>query len=175
MVPAADMEVLRAGGFIIKWAALRPAQAWQMDDVVICKIDLLVHSVANPDEGYFAHLTLGYGSSRDDGPKTWVAWTHHRTSKEFQDLAQVIRQTFHGRSLQQCGFLQDAAHLDNDGKRVLMDWPDNDRGMMLGWLLNVRKALKLGQTSLLRPHKLLDKNRSWHVSFDGVATMFVFV
>ena len=33
-------------------------------------------------------------------------------------------------------------------------------------LKGVRKELKLGQ---------LDKNRSWHVSFDGVAKMCVFV
>ena len=175
MVPAVDMEVLRAGCFIIKSAILRPAQAWQMDDVVICKIDLLVHSEANPAEGYFGHLTLGYGSSRDDGPNTWVAWMQHRTSKEYQNLKQIIRQTCQGRSLQQFGLLQDAAHLDKDGKRVLMDWHDDDRGMMLGLLKGVRKELKLGQTSLFRPHNLLDKNRSWHVSFDGVAKMCVFV
>ena len=77
--------------------------------------------------------------------------------------------------MQQFGLLQDAAHLDKDGKRVLMDWHDDDRGMMLGLLKGVRKELKLGQTSLFRPHNLLDKNRSWHVSFDGVAKMCVFV
>ncbi len=42
-------------------------------------------------------------------------------------------------------------------------------------LKGVRKELKLGQTSLFRPHNLLDKNRSWHVSIDGVAKMCVFV
>jgi hypothetical protein len=64
-------------GVLLKDAVLSPAQCWRHDDVVILKINFLIARTDSPDEGYYGHLTLGYGSFRDDSPRTWTLWRTH--------------------------------------------------------------------------------------------------